>query len=547
MLRVIGQLLAVFAAGIVLASCSAIGGGESGNQRHTWTKPGVLRISGVSDPDTLSPLIGNFQIDFDLAMFWGGFLFNYDDHDRLVPELATVEPSTANGGISRDGKTIVYHLREGVKWHDGVPFDADDVIFTWHAIMNPKNNVGIRVGYDRITRIERRDAHTIAIHLDRPFAPFVGTFLTQSAIPIPVYPRHLLEKYPDLNRVAYNSKPIGTGPFEVTEWHRGSVIRMVANQNYWRGKPKLDEVDYQAIPSENTIVTALRTHDIDLWYNASAANTPAMKGIEHINVALVPFVQFGMLALNSGRPITGDLRVRRALTLGLDRKRIVDAITYGVNQLGEGDQPLAIWAHDKRLRFVNFDPVRARALLDAAGWRVGANGIRMREGVPLELTMVVTAGDTVANRLGVLVQSQWHAIGVELNVKPYATAQLYASFGAGGILQTSKFDVAYFSWASGVDPDDSPLVMCDQFPPAGQNNFRYCNHEVDRQERIALATYDRAARKRAYDKIQEQIAADAPFITLWFNRQVDVTSDDVKNFRPAHAVTAFWNTWEYSI
>ena len=161
--------------------------------------------------------------------------------------------------------------------------------------------------------------------------------------------------------------------------------------------------------------------------------------------------------------------------------------------------------------------------------------------------MVVISGESVANRLAVIAQSEWREIGVDLNVKPYATAQLYASYGAGGILQTSKFDIAYFSWASGVDPDDSPLVMCDQFPPAGQNNFRYCNHDVDRQERLALATYDRAPRKRAYDRIQADIAADVPFITLWFNRQVNVTSDDFKNFKPAHAVTPFWNTWEYSI
>jgi peptide/nickel transport system substrate-binding protein len=532
---------------LLLVSCSAIVGGPSTAERHPWTKPGILRIASISDPDTLSPLIGNFQIDFDLAMFWGGFLFNYDDRDRLVPELATDEPTTANGGISRDGKTIVYHLRQGVKWHDGVPFDADDVIFTWHAIMNPKNNVGIRVGYDRITTIDKRDDHTIAVHLAGPYAPFVGTFLTQSAIPIPVYPRHLLEKFADLNQNPYNSKPIGTGPFKVQEWHRGSVIRMVANDDYWRGKPKLREVDYQAIPTENTILTSLRAHDVDLWFNASSSNVPAMKGIEHIDVHLVPFVQFGMLALNSARPITSDLRVRRALQLGLDRKRIVDQITYGVNQVGEGDQPKAIWAHDARLPLVAFDPARARALLDAAGWVPGPGGVRVKDGTPLALTMVFSAGDAIANRLAVITQSQWRAIGVDLSVKPYATAQLYASFGAGGILQTSKFDIAYFSWASGVDPDDSPLVMCDQFPPAGQNNFRYCNHDVDRQERLALATYDRAARKRAYDRIQADIAADVPFITLWFNRQVNVTSDDFKNFKPAHAVTPFWNTWEYSI
>lgn len=124
----------------VLVSVVLLLGGCS----HSGTHPGVLRIGSISDPDTLSPLVGNFQIDSDLAMFWGGFLFNYDDHNTLLPELATIEPTLANGGISPDGRTITYHLRSGVKWQDGVAFTADDVIFTWHAVMNPQNNVPSR-------------------------------------------------------------------------------------------------------------------------------------------------------------------------------------------------------------------------------------------------------------------------------------------------------------------------------------------------------------------------------------------------------------------
>jgi peptide/nickel transport system substrate-binding protein len=335
---------------VALGACSRVDAPVQKTQdttaRHSWTRPGVLRIASISDPDSLSPIVGNFQIDFDLAMFWGGFLFNYDDRDRLLPELATVEPTLANGGIGRDGRTITYHLRRGVRWQDGASFSADDVIFTWHAIMNPRTNVGDRTAYGHVTRIDKLDPATIVVHLDRPYAPFVATFLTQGEIPIPVYPRHLLAKYPDLNRIPYNSAPIGTGPFKVLSWHRGEKIRMIANADYWRGPPKLKEVDYEAIADEQTIVTQLRTHEIDLWYNASAALYPSAKDIPGTRVFLTPFVWYNQLGFNTSRPPLDDVRVRRALAYATDRPSIIKAVSFGVDTLGDGDQPRGSWAYD---------------------------------------------------------------------------------------------------------------------------------------------------------------------------------------------------------
>ena len=121
------------------------------------------------------------------------------------------------------------------------------------------------------------------------------------------------------------------------------------------------------------------------------------------------------------------------------------------------------------------------------------------------------------------------------------------SRSAGGILQAGKFDVEFSSWVNGIDPDDSTVVTCDAFPPHGQNLFRFCNRELDAQERIALTYYDPVTRKRAYDRVQEILVDRLPWLTLWFQRRFDVASDDLRGYKPAHAVTTFWNTWEYSI
>ena len=533
---------------LALPACTRGDTGSAGaGGRHPWTKPGLLRMASLVDPDSLNPLLSTSQVSVDLSMFWAGYLFNYDDSNRLVPELAAAVPTLANGGISRDGRTITYRLRRGVSWQDGAPFSADDVVFTWRAVMNRDNNVQTRVGYDLVRSIDEPDRYTAVVHLTRPFAPFVNTFFTMGSTPYPVLPKHVLAKYHDLNRVAYNSAPLGTGPFRVLEWHRGQTLRMVANPHYWRGAPKLAEVDYRVIPDGNTLVTGMRTHEIDMWYNAQATLYPTASKIPGTRAVLTPFTQYSQIGFNSTRPVVADPRVRRALAYATDRKRMIDLVTYGVQMLGDGDQPPSSWAHDPHLASLAYDPARARALLDAAGWRPGPDGVRVKNGQRLRLEVVTTTGNSVGDRLSVLLQAAWRTVGAEVEVKPYASALMFANAASGGIIQSGKFDVEFSSWVNGIDPDDSTLLMCDQVPPNGQNLFRFCNRELDAAERIALSTNDQAARARQYARIQAIMVDQVPFITSWFWRRFDVVSDDLHGYRPAHAVTTFWNTWEYSI
>jgi peptide/nickel transport system substrate-binding protein len=542
--------LAILALAVAIAGsgCTRVDTTASGSGgRHAWTKPGILRLASLNDPDTLSPLVGEYQVDVDLSMFWAGYLFNYNDANELVPELAVAVPTVTNGGISRDGRTITYHLRKGVTWQDGAPFDARDVVFTWQAVMNPNNDVASRQGYDDIARIETPNAYTAVVHLKRPFGPFVNTFLTMAASAYPVYPRHLLAQYHDLNRIAYNSAPIGTGPFKVVEWHRSQVLRMIANPHYWRGAPKLAEVDYSVIPDDNTLLTSVQSHAIDAWYNAPATLYGQASNIPGTRAVLTPFTQYSRIAFNLSRPIIAEASVRRALAMATDRKRLIDTVSYGVNSPGEGDQPKFSWAYDSALKPLPYDPAQAAAVLDAAGWHPGADGIREKNGRRLRIEIATITGSSVGNRLSVLLQAAWRAIGVDAQIKQYASALMLASYGAGGILQTGKFDVEFSSWVNGTDPDDSSNVMCDQFPPRGQNSSRFCDPQVDAQERIALAAYDRPTRKRAYAHVQQAIVDELPFLTLWFARRFDVVSDDLRGYKPAHAVTTFWNTWEYSI
>jgi peptide/nickel transport system substrate-binding protein len=542
---------------VALSACTRVAttqSGTAGNEqsgaggaRHPWTRPGILRLASLTEPDTLNTALSTSQVSVDIAMFWAGYLFNYDDKNELVPELATQVPTLANGGISKDGLTITYHLRKGVQWQDGAPFGADDVVFSWRTIMNPNNNVQTRIGYDRIGSIDTPDPYTAVVHLKSAYAPFVNSFLTMGSTPYAVFPKHLLAQYHDINQIPYNAKPVGTGPFIVEEWHRGQTIRMVANPHYWRGAPKLKEVQYRAIPDENTLTTGVRTHEIDFWYNVGSTNYPVASKIPGTHVVLTPFTQYSLVGFNTQRPVMSDVAVRRALAYATDRKRLIDTVAFGVQTLGDGDQPAFSWAHDANLQSIPFDLDKARATLDAAGWRVGPDGVRAKNGVRLHLQIATTTGGAVGSRLAVLLQAAWHEIGVDAEIRPYTSSIMFASYQSGGILQGGKFDVEFSSWLNGVDPDDDTLFACDQFPPNGQNQYRFCDKELDAQEKIALTSYDEAVRKKAYARIQEILVDRVPILTMWWFRRFDVVNDDFKGYKPAHAVTTFWNTWEYEI
>ncbi|GAC1491308.1 MAG: peptide ABC transporter substrate-binding protein [Vulcanimicrobiaceae bacterium] len=528
-----------------VATAPPPGGGA--HAAHAWTRHGLLRIANLSEPDSLNPIVGSQQIDADLAYLWGGYLFNLSDRDAFVPELATVVPTLANGGISRDGKTIVYHLRPGVRWHDGAPFGADDVIFTWHAVLNKKNNVPSTAGYDTVARIDKRDDRTIVVHLKNAYAPFVATFFAPSSVPYPILPAHLLAAYPNINRAAYNSQPIGTGPFVAQRWQRGSKIVFRANPHYWRGAPKLKEIWYAPVPDDNTIVTQLRAHETDLDYNGSTTQYQQFRQLDGFETTLTPFTSYSQFALNTSAPIMRDRNVRRALWYALDTSGIIRNVSHGVSIPAVSDQPAFSWAYTGDVARYPYDPARARAVLDAAGWRPGSDGVRVKAGKRLTIVLAGSSGSAAGNAVDVLAQRNWHDVGIDAQIKLYPTSLFFASAGAGGIVQNSKFDVALFSWVNGADPDDSTQFMCDQFPPAGQNVYRYCDRDVDAAERIALSTNDRGIRARAYHGVQSALARDVPVIFVSFARRITVKNTDLKNYRPAHAVTNFWNSYEWEI
>ena len=232
--RLAYRLLTAIAA---LAGCTHVTAAPPG-ARHAWTVPHVLRLADVADPDSLDPLLSTMDLSYDLSSLVFSYLVIARRDGSAAGDLATTVPSRANGGVSADGRTYTYHLRKGVRWHDGVPLTSRDVAFSWQAIMNPRNNVLHREGFEEVRSIDTPDAYTVVVHLHRRYPPFVSQFFTtlqEGAKPI--VPAHLLAGLASINDAPFNAAPIGSGPFRFVRWDRETRFVLARNERYFKGRP----------------------------------------------------------------------------------------------------------------------------------------------------------------------------------------------------------------------------------------------------------------------------------------------------------------------
>ncbi|HEY1866645.1 MAG TPA: ABC transporter substrate-binding protein [Candidatus Cybelea sp.] len=503
-----------------------------------------LRIAIPINPTQLDPILSQNTIE----TFADGLIFNmlvtHDEHHRQIPSLAATVPTAENGGLSRDGLTLTYHLRRGVRWQDGARFTSRDVKFTWQAIMNPRNNVVSRRGYDQVASIDTPDDYTVVMHMKRIFPPAVDTIFAESDTPMAVLPAHILAKYSDINHVPFNSAPVGTGPYEFVRWLRGDRIVLRANPAYFRGTPMLKELTLAIIPDDNTTEAELRSSEADLAIEIPAAVYRGVAGVDGIARQLVDAPVYTAVLFNLQRPPLDDVRVRQALVLGMDRAAIVRDDTYGTARLAVADLSPFYWAFDPTLKPIPYDPQRAKALLDSAGWHPGPDGVRVRNGERLSLLLAYGLGSQIIRTITAQIQQMYRPLGIDVQLKGFDYATLYAAAQSGGILNGGKFDLAMYSWVSGSDPDNSSQWMCSMIPPAGNNVSRYCSPSMDAAQRLALSTFDRSTRSHAYSEIESLLLRDAPAAFIYYQALRYAHTTALENFTP-NGISEGWNAQEW--
>jgi len=531
---------------LALPSCTRVGGGgTTGAGLHPWTIPDTVRIGLYQEPDSLNPVISSMAFASDAGQLMFDGLIRYDDTGHPIPDLAREVPSLENGGISKDGLTFTYHLMPNVMWHDGVPLTSADVLFTYRQIMNPANLTPTRNGYDHISSIEAPDPQTVVVHFKSVYPP--ALYLFRSLIQGAIIPKHLLEGHANINRLPYNTHPIGSGPYIFKSWTHGSEMRFDANPHYFRGAPKIAHAVLKFIPDQNTLLQQMRSHEIDLYYGISATQYDQVREIPGITLTQSSTLHWEHVNFNTQRPPLDDVRVRRALCTAIDEDTLYKKVYHGLGTLGPVHfNPAFEWG-DKTIEYYPFDLVAAGAMLDAAGWKMSDDGKRYKAGQVLTVTISTVAGVKTREAIQVLLQSWWRKIGVDVEIKNYPAATLFAPKGAGGMLYGGKTDVAIFTWLNSTpDPDDTTYINPNRLPPIGQNVSFYQNADIGRWEQEGLSTFDPAKRRESYLKIQRVLIDQVPEYVLNWQAEVDAANVDLIGVRPVPVGSDLWNIADWT-
>lgn len=491
----------------------------------------VLSYADQLDVSSLNPFFasaGNITAMSELTM---AQFVRFDARGNPIPELITVIPTKANGGISADGKTITYHLRHGVRWSDGTPFEAADVTYSVAVAKNVQNNLFVHDPWDRLVSAVAPNADTVVFRMKEPYATFIADyFSTQSNSCI--LPKHILGPGTLINDAPYNALPVGIGPFRYAAYHRGDDVEMEANPYYWRGKPKLRKIVYKIIPDDNTLMTQLQTGELDLWdliNGTFASRAKALPGKGYAT-RLSPYMSG--IFFNTTHPQVADPAVRRALRLATDRATVFNKIVLRNGTLTESVVP-QITRDYLALPLTPYDPAAGARLLDAAGWKVGSDGIRHKNGVALTLDIAIPSGYQPSATLAAILDDDWKKIGVGVTIHTWSTPQFFAIYSAGGILQTGKFDAALFSQSLGpLFANINGVYDCAGAPPHGSNVGRYCNHAVDALDDRYLHSYDAGVQKATAAEFQRLIDRDAAAIVLYERAFLAVHDGRLTGYHP---------------
>jgi peptide/nickel transport system substrate-binding protein len=478
------------------------------------------------DVNVLNPLIpgaaGNNYLN-ELTMAY----LTFGGNGPLEPDLALRVPSKTNGGISADGKTITWVLRPNLKWSDGVPLTSADVAFSVAVVQDPKTNIGDRTGYDLISKVDTPSPTVVVMHLIRRYGQIMQAVF--SDIDTPILPKHLLAGK-DVNTADYMQLPVGAGPFRYSKWLRGNRVEVEANPYYHGAKPKLAKIVYKIIPNQESATAAMHTGDADLWPSASKDTLDELSSVPGIHATVLAGVRPALLMLNTKSPVMKDLAVREALREGLNRASIVERSYHNGAELDES----IVSKNDPEflpVPKVPFNRAAAIAKLEAAGWKVGPDGVRTKNGQRLHVALVGGSGSPTVDQIFELIRADWTALGVEVETRRYIASIFFGDDPHTAILKGGKFDAAFFSYGQIRASALEAQYSCKNLPPNGNNYSRTCDPALDALFAKYDATYDPAVTKAIARAIQERLQLILPTIIVTKRNEYYITDAKVTGLK----------------
>jgi peptide/nickel transport system substrate-binding protein len=494
------------------------------------------------EPDGLNLMFAHTAAADAVAGLLYSFLFRYDAEGNYIPDLATAVPTTANGGISRDGRTIVIHLRKNALWADGAPLTAADWLFTYRVVRDPRTAVKSTYGWDEIAAASAPDPYTLRLRLRRPNVAVLG-ILGFGGAAYPPLPAHLLAHVANLRESRFNENPLSSGPYLLKEWNHGSSLTFVPNPRYFRGAPHVKEIVWKVVPDVNTLFNELAAHEVDVYPSVNANAIARLSSIPGITVKRRLVANWRHLGINMSRPQLADVRVRRAIALAIDWQRIESTVFHSLDTLAVSDIYPRSWAAPA-LPPYRYDPAAAKRLLAAAGWRPGPDGILRKGAQTLRLTIYATTGHQENTESQVLIQAMLRGVGIDVLVRNYPGSYLFAM---NGPLYGGRYDLEWSIETNGPDPDNSGSWAGQFIPPGGANTSWLNDPVVNATSLAAASTFNQNARKTLYQREEERLRELVPAVFFSWETDYTAVNDDLKNYQPAAFIGDTWNAWQWTI
>ncbi|MEV5540443.1 ABC transporter substrate-binding protein [Saccharopolyspora shandongensis] len=506
------------ALGLLGAGCAAPSAPGTGD-------PGSMLLADGFEPESLNPLLG-YGVE-GAAKFYDGLLA-FDGQAALRPALAGEAPQS-----TPDAKTWTVKLRDGVRFHDGTPFDAEDVVATYRAAIDPAYASTVSSDFDMLAGVRALDPHTVQFDLKIPYAAW------PSKMVLGIVPNEQLAEAKPQDDSALNTKPIGTGPYKLVEWRQGDQMTWEANADYWSGAPAIGKVTVVFAKDDNTRAQRLSAGEFDGTVLppvlAESVGRDGYRTVHHRTA------DYRSIALPNEHPVAGDRAVRLALNLAVNREGMIKALLGGHGKPAYAPIPESMGANYEPAARFDFDPQRAARLLDDAGWRVGGDGIRERGGVRAEFTVMYFADDSLRKDLARAFASDAKAIGIQVELAGVDRSAVPARLATDGIV---------LGGGNPMDPDPQAYASLHSSvigTGTYNNPGKYRNAEVDAALDGGRQELDPAKRAEFYKQAQRAYVADPGLVYLAFIDHSYVMRDGKwSGYQPPvepHVHGTTWGPW----
>lgn len=493
---------------------------------------GVYVEGTAGAPGRINPLFASFNaVDTDLASLIFSGLTRLGPAGEVLPSLAE------SWDVSADGKTYTFHLRPDVSWHDGEPFTADDVVFTFAMLQDPGyRGPPFLADLFRTISVQKLDDLTLRVGLAQAFAPFLAY------ASIGVLPEHLLKGLTaeDLYNSPFNQRPVGTGPFRLLEATKERAV-LEAVPGHYLGEPSAKRIEMRFFLNEPQLLAALGDGQIDGAFFRSPLATEDRLYVENEqrwHVYRLASTTYTILYLNNDSPLFADERVRQALTLAIDKEKMIASLLDGQATRADSPIPAGTWAYYPALERYDFDPLEAAKLLEEAGWRLNVFGIREKAGQQLQFDLVTNEERT---RIAVAeeIARSWAILGVKVTVRTQRATTLLRE-----TLMPRNFTAAIYGFDTGLDPDPYPAWHSTQIGGEKGNLAGFSDEQADEVLEEARQTDDPGRRSALYRVFQEIFARKVPSIPLFHNTYTYVVDE---RFRPRETPVLFDSGSRFSL